>query len=179
MPGRRSVWLAIGGEMARVQEKSAMADTLTAINSLTEVQVVAAVRQLNRRVFSDLPFDAVKAVTTASDLKGVSEGVAAVKLDPATSTAMSRQLLRAFAGDPALAPLVGEVVDAVQEDDSLFIETAIALGLLVNLTMFMASSELTFTTGKLTIKKGPVGADLVKTIVEPVVELIKKLPALS
>jgi hypothetical protein len=92
---------------------------------------------------------------------------------------LGRQLLRSFASDPALAPLAGEVVDAVRADDSLFIEAALALGVLVNLTMFMASSELTFQSGGLTIKKGPVTAEVVKAIVEPVTELIKKLPGVS
>ena len=156
-----------------------MGDTLAAINELTDVQVVAAIRRLSRRVFSELPFDAVKAATSAGDLTRVPEALAAVKLDADTSLVMGRQLLRTFAADPSVAPLVSEVVEEVRHDDSLFIEAAIALGVLVNLTMFMASSELTFQAGGLTIKKGPVTADIIKAIVEPITELVRKMPAVS
>jgi hypothetical protein len=153
-----------------------MAGTIARIHKLTDVQVVAAVRLLNRRVFVDLPFDTVKAATSAGELKGVPEQTAARKVDAATSVKLSRQLLRAFAEDPGLAPLVEDVVGAVEQDDALFVETAIALGVLVNLTMFMASSELSFKAGKFSIKKGRMSSNLVKTIIEPVVELIKKQP---
>ncbi len=136
-----------------------MKDVTSEINGLTDVQVVAAVRQLNRRVFSDLSFDAVKAATTAAGLKTVSKDAAATQLDSTASVRLSRQ------------------VEHVKKDDSLFIETAIAIGVLVNLTMFMASSELNFTSGKLAIHKGQVGADVVKLLVEPVLELIKKVPS--
>lgn len=156
-----------------------MADLSTAIDGLDSVQTVNAVRELNRRVFSTISPETVKATTQASSLTNVPEGLRTATLDSETSVALSRQILHAFAADAALAPLVSAVVDQVQEDDSLFIETAIALGVLVNLTMLMASSELTFKTGNLTIKKGKVGTDLVKTIVAPIVELIKKLPAVS
>jgi hypothetical protein len=158
-------------------EGVSMTDAATEIKGLTDVQVVAAVRQLNRRVFSDLSFDAVKAATTATGLKTVSKDAAATQLDSAASVKLSRQVLTAAASDPGLAPLVTEVINHVKQDDSLFIETAIAIGVLVNLTMFMASSELNFTSGKLSIHKGQVGADVVKLLVEPVLELIKKVPS--
>jgi len=156
-----------------------MADLSKAIDGLDSVQTVNAVRELNRRVFSTMSPETVRAATQASSLTSVPDALRTATLDSDTSVTLSRQLLHAFAADKALVPLVSAVVDQVQEDDSLFIETAIALGVLVNLTMVMASSELTFKTGSLTIKKGKVGTDLVKAIVEPIVELIKKLPAAS
>jgi len=69
---------------------------------------------------------------------------------------------------------VTEIVDEVRRDESVFIEHSIVVGEVVNLTMFMASSELEFKFRNGTIKKGPISAAMLKTILEPVVEVVKK-----
>jgi hypothetical protein len=145
---------------------------------LTDVQAVAAVRQLSRRIFAAVPFDTVTASTSAGVLKDITASSAATKVDPAQSVAVSRQLLRAFAQDPGLVPLVDEVVTDVLEDDSLFIETTVTLGLFVNLTMFMATAELAFRSGKLAIKKGSAPPPVQKTLVDNIASLARKTTSL-
>ena len=144
------------------------------IDNLTDVQAVAAVRQLSRRIFAAVPFDTVTAGTTAIPLKGISSSAAATKVDPAASVAMSRQLLRAFAQDPGLVPLLDDVVTGVQQEDSLFIETTLTLGLFMNLTMFIATAELAFKSGKLTVKKGSLLPGAQTALVAGVADLAKR-----
>jgi hypothetical protein len=148
------------------------------IDNLTDVQAVAAVRQLSRRIFAAVPFDTVTASTSAGALKDITASAAATKIDPAQSVAVSRQLLRVFAQDPGLVPLVDEIVTDVQQDDSLFIETTLTLGLFVNLTMFMATAELAFKSGKLAIKKGSPAPAVQKTLVDGIASLARRTTSL-
>ena len=147
---------------------------LTAIDDLSDVQAITAARQLGRRIFSAVTLDVLRPAAPAGELDAVPQATKNAKLDSTDSAGVSKHLLRAFAQDRALAPVVDEVVAEVCQDETLFIEHSIAVGEIVNLTMFMASSELEFKFRSGTIKKGVVSAAMLKTVLEPVVEVVKK-----
>jgi len=147
---------------------------LTAIDDLSDVQAITAARQLSRRIFSAVTLDVLRPAAHVGDLDAVPQVTMSARLDSTDSAGVSKHLLRAFAQDHALAPVVTEVVDEVRQDESVFIEHSIAVGEIVNLTMFMASSELEFKFRNGTIKKSPVSAAMLKTVLDPVVEVVKK-----
>ena len=147
---------------------------LMAIDDLSDVQAITAARQLSRRIFSAVTLDVLRPAAHVCDLDAVPQVTMSARLDSTDSAGVSKHLLRAFAQDHALAPVVNEVVDEVRQDESVFIEHSIAVGEIVNLTMFMASSELEFKFRSGTIRKGAVSAAMLKTVLEPIVEVVKK-----
>jgi len=151
-----------------------MLPLLRAIDELSDVQAVTAARHLGRRIFSVVTLDVLRPAPPAGELDAMPSVTKSARLDSTDSAGISKHLLRAFAMDRALAPVVTEIVDEVRRDESVFIEHSIVVGEVVNLTMFMASSELEFKFRNGTIKKGPISAAMLKTILEPVVEVVKK-----
>ena len=147
---------------------------LMAIDDLSDVQAITAARQLSRRIFSAVTLDVLRPAAHVCDLDAVPQVTMSARLDSTDSAGVSKHLLRAFARDHALAPVVTEVVDEVRQDESVFIEHSIAIGEIVNLTMFMASSELEFKFRSGTIRKSAVSAAMLKTVLEPIVEVVKK-----
>jgi len=147
---------------------------LMAIDDLSDVQAITAARQLSRRIFSAVTLDVLRPAAHVCDLDAVPQVTMSARLDSTDSAGVSKHLLRAFAQDHALAPVVNEVVDEVRQDESVFIEHSIAVGEIVNLTMFMASSELEFKFRSGTIRKSAVSAAMLKTVLEPIVEVVKK-----
>jgi hypothetical protein len=155
-----------------------MEDATKIVDTLTDVKTVMLLRQVGRRVFAELSIDEVrKSAVSTGILTDVSVAAGREQLDPESSVAMARYVLRGLARDSALAPLVVQAYGDIEKDDGLLIETVVALGLIVNLTMLIAASEVEFKAGGLTFKKGKVSADEIKQIVEPVVELVKRFPA--
>lgn len=154
-----------------------MEDATKIIESLTDVKAVMLLRQVGRRVFADLSIDEVRQRAASTGiLTDLSAAAGREQLDPETSVAMARHVLRGLARDSALAPIVVHAYQEVEKDDGLFIETVVVLGLIVNLTMLMAASEIEFKAGGFTFKKGKISGDEMRGILEPVVELVKKVP---
>jgi len=155
-----------------------MKDATKIVDALTDVQTVMLLRQVGRRVFAELSIDELrKRAASTGDLAGLSVAAGRKQLDPETSIAMARYVLRGLAHDPALAPIVVQAHEDIETDDGLLIETVVALGLIVNLTMLMAASEIQFKSGGLTFVRGKMSAKVVNQILAPVVELVKRFPA--
>ncbi|UCE07831.1 MAG: hypothetical protein JSW07_07310, partial [bacterium] len=98
------------------------------------------------------------------------------KFNATDSVVLAKQILRGFARDKQMSSLVLAAWEDIKDDDKLFIETILAVGLVVNVTLFMASSEIEYSDGKLSFKKGKADANMLKSIMEPVIEMVKKLP---
>jgi hypothetical protein len=101
------------------------------------------------------------------ELSGVTSGDPATRLPAHVSVDISRRLLLTLASDPATAPLVEEAWQEVEDDDSLFIEAIVALGLIANLTLFMATTRVKFKIGKLQIEKGAADVEMIKAALRP------------
>jgi len=152
------------------------------VQTLDSVQAVSLLKRLNQIIFGAVTYQEIQDHLPAGidELKLLENlDVQAKKqyLDPKTSVELSRQLLMEFARDEALAPVVIKAWDDIREDDSLFIETIIALGLIANLTLFMATTDLEFTVGQLRIKKPPAPPALVKAVLNPLSIFVGKAQA--
>ena len=155
-----------------------MQDTVTLVNNLSDVQAVNLLKQLNQTVYKNIPYNKVVAqlpdqedVTFIRDLDIESKKQ---PLDEAASIEATRHVLMSFAQDKQIAPLLETAWEKIKDDDSLLIDVIVAVGLLANLTLFMATTEIEFKVGGLTIKKGTASEGAIKAILSPVSELIKK-----
>ncbi len=147
------------------------------VAGLTDVQVVTLLKQLNRDLYQVVPFREVESRlldnAPVESLHNLDLAAKKAALDPETSVAASRQILTAFASSEELAPVVQAAWEEIRDDDSLFIETIVAVGLVANLTLFMATTEIEFKWKGLTIRKKTADASVVKEVVLPIIELIK------
>lgn len=155
-----------------------MQDATQIVAALDDVQVIAMAKRINADIVAAVPRDQLVAVPEAARQAAILEGLnARTTLDPARAVEASRRLLAALAADPGTAPLVTRAWAVIEEDDSLMIETIIALGLIANLTLFMATSRLKLNIGSLEVVKETATPELVKAVIDPVVELIRRVPA--
>jgi len=153
-----------------------MENAVELIHSLSDVQAVSLLQRLNKDFYSAVPYGDVQraAIPEARASLEVDAQTRKQSLSPEASVQAARMLLTALARDPDLAPAVVQAWDDVREDHKLFVETVLAVGLVVNLTMFMATSEMEFKIGKLRVKKKTASAKLIKELVAPLTELMKK-----
>ncbi|MGA1840192.1 MAG: hypothetical protein ACMUIU_06155 [bacterium] len=157
-----------------------MQEAVAIVENLTDVQAISLLKKLYRDLFKTVPYQEM--------LKSLADGVEEVdylqnldvnmkkqNLSPEKSVEATKHVLLTFAQNEDFAPLLVQIWEEIKNDDSLFIEVIITVGLIVNLTLFMAS-EIELNVGGLTIKKGKVSNEKLKTIMEPVTELIKRIP---
>jgi hypothetical protein len=154
--------------------------TLEVVRRLSDDQVAQVVRALFNQVYTKIPFDQVRAncasAPAVASLADLGAGVLGRKLEAADSVRLGRVLLEQFAGDPNLAPFVDEAWSEVGNSDDLVVETLLALGLVVNLTLLIVTTKVTVERdqkGRLTwrIEKRTADAKLVKSIVGPLTKL--------
>ena len=161
-----------------------MKQAVAIVESLTNVQAVSLLKRLNRDLYQAVPDHDVKdhlvtGVDEVQTLQNLDLETKKKRLDPEASVQATKQLLMAFARNDDLAPVLVQAWDQIKTDDSLFIETIVVVGLLVNLTLFMATSDMEFKIGTLSIKKGRADSGILKEILSPVAELIKRLAPTS
>ncbi len=110
-----------------------------------------------------------------SILKDLDIDIMKQNIDPEQSVELARKLLTGFALDKDLSNLIIHNWEKIEKDDSLMIETIITLGILANLTLFMATTELEFEFKGIKIKKKGANAEQIKAVLSPLTELIKKI----
>jgi hypothetical protein len=157
-----------------------MEEAVTIVEGLTSVQAVSLLKRLNRDLYQAVPYQEVKDhlisdVDEVQMLENTDLEMKKKSLDSDASIQATKQILLAYAKSEDLAPVLVQAWDEIKTDDSLFIETIIVVGLLVNLTLFMATSDMEFKIGKLTIRKGRADSSIIKEIMSPVTELIKAM----
>jgi hypothetical protein len=137
------------------------------VNNLNDNQAIMMVNKIHNRIFSAVDFDTiennVKGDDDGSTLLGLSDDQLGAELDAGVSVAVARKFLESVAQDEGLSEVITDSWEEVQNDDSMFVGTVIAVGLMVNLTLFMISS-----IGKVKISKGTVDTEAVKAIMEPI-----------
>ena len=158
-----------------------MKEAIKIVESLSDVQATSLIRQLYRNIYKAVPYQKMLdnlpiGIDHVDTLKTLDQEVKKKQLNAPDSVTLAKHILRAFASDGQLSPLVLAAWEEIKDDDKLFIETIIAVGLVVNVTLFMATSEIEFKDGKFIFKKGKADADILKSIIEPVTELVKKFP---
>lgn len=155
-----------------------MQKAIAIVEGLESVQAVSLLKRLHRDLFQAIPYQDIKdhllaGVDEVQMIQNIDPELKKKSLDPETSIQATKGLLMAFATNEDLAPILVQTWDEIKTDDSLFVEVIVAIGLLVNLTLFMATSEIEFKIGKLTIKKGRADSSILKEVLSPVTALIK------
>lgn len=146
------------------------------VSTLSDNQAASLAKRIHNRLFSNIHFADIKENTQndadAALLLSLTPQQYELKFDANTSTQLVRQFLVTMANDPETAPVIVDTWQEVIEDDSMFVGTVVAVGLMVNLTLFMISSELEVNIGSLKIRKKTVDSDAVKAVMEPVKSLL-------
>ena len=159
-----------------------MGTTLELVRELPDSQVVEVAKELFRRVYVEIPYDEVSrnfgAVMAVEPLVPLDEATLRRDLSAEDSARLGRLLLEQYAGDPALEPLVQQAVDKVQGSDNMVVDVILAVGLVVNLTLLIATTKVKVEKGpdgelKWQVTKGEASPELVKAVVEPVIDVAK------
>ena len=145
------------------------------VKNLDDTQAVAMAEKIHNRIFRAIDYADIENSAAASGLSQplltLSDDQLDQKLDAETSVMHSRQFLEALSGDPDMAAMIDDAWAQVMNDDDLFVGAIIAVGLIVNLTLFMVSSDIEIDLGKIKIHKGKVDTEAVKAIMEPITKL--------
>ncbi len=88
----------------------------------------------------------------------------------------AKELLLCMAENDAFSELIRNAINKVENDAHLgVIAAVITIGLLVNLTLLVATTKVEYIDGKLSISKGVVEPELMKEVVLPVKVLAEKV----
>lgn len=156
-----------------------MQKALEIIQHLDDVQSVKMLKQIYKDIFKAVPVEEVKRITgnnnneAVSLLNNLSDDMIKKNFDPEQSVDLTKKMLLAFAKDENLSWLVINAWEKVENDDSLMIEVIITLGLIANLTLFMATTELEFEIKGVKIKKGIANAEQIKAVLSPLTDFVK------
>ena len=156
-----------------------MKKALDIVQDIDDVQAVMMLKQIYQDIFTVIPLKEIKQNVeyqgSVSMLKDLDIDIMKQNIDPEQSVELTRKVLKGFALDKDLSNLVIHNWEKIEKDDSLMIETIITLGLLANLTLFMATTELEFEFKGIKIKKKGANAKQIKAVLSPLTELIKKI----
>ena len=150
------------------------------IRGLSDSQVIEVTKELFNIVYTQVPYDEVR-----SNSERVSEVDALVSLDSeslkqemsaAESARFGRLVLEEYASNPELVPFVRQAWEKVQSSDDLIIGVILALGVVVNLTLLVATTSLKMkkdASGNITweVGKKPAGPELVEAVVNPLAKV--------
>lgn len=149
------------------------------VNKLDDSQAVMMLKLVHDRIFDAVDFEVIEKGTKGNvigeNLLEVTDLPIDAEFDSATSIKQARVFLNSIAKDDDLSDLITESWQELQKNDQMFVGATIAVGLMVNLTLFMVSSKIELKIGNLTIKKDKVDTAAVKAIMQPVTEILKKI----
>ncbi len=150
------------------------------IASLSDVEATTLINELYQKVYTAVPFEAmrqglVSGQAEVETLKSLDPKISQKTFTAQESVLLCRHLLTSFAQDDQLAPLLVNTWEEIKTDDKMMVETILAVGLVVNVTLFMATSEIEYRDGKLTFIKSKADAGQLKAILSPVTEMVKTM----
>lgn len=158
-----------------------MPTILDIVHGLSDSQVAEVVKELFNAVYAQVPYHDVRgnaeAVAEVAPLLSLDNEALKHDLSAAESARFGRLVLEQYALDSELAPFVRQAWDKVQSSDNLFVGVVLAVGLVVSLTLLVATTELHVekgADGKTTWKliKKQVEPELMKAVVNPVVQAV-------
>ncbi|MCH9027950.1 MAG: hypothetical protein IIA05_12700 [Proteobacteria bacterium] len=159
-----------------------MQTTQELIQALSDSQVIEVTKELFNIVYKQVSYAEVR-----SNSERVAEVDALVTLDSeslkqemsaAESVHFGRLVLKEYAGNPELAPFVRQAWEKVESSDDLIVGVILALGVVINLTLLMATTSVKMkkdASGTVTwdIGKKQAGLELVKAVINPLVDVAK------
>lgn len=159
-----------------------MADDVAArVDALDDKQAIYVVQKLSQAIFSRVKPPSYDEITATLDQAAANAGVALElpqqnqMLQAGDAGATARAVLRAWAADPALSPVVGEAVQQFKtaRQDLGVLSVPLALGL----TYVLLSMDLDLDLGFVKIKKKGLTSkqqtEVVKTTLDPVLKAIR------
>jgi len=156
-----------------------MNNALEIVQNLDNVQTIMMTKQIYQDIFKAVPLNEVKQMVKDDEsvalLNKLDTNMMKQYIDSKQSVDIARNMLLAFANDRDLSCLVINAWEEVKADDALMNETILALGLIANLTLFMATTELEFECKGVKVKKGRASADQIKAVLSPVAEFVKNI----
>ena len=156
-------------------------DLTRVVQGLTDAQTMALLRRVNRKVFDAISVDEVHARAQGENeesdfLLSTDPDTRQANLDSPEAIAAARSILRGLAADKSLAQFVDEGWKELSASRELpLLEVIIPLGLMINLAILLCTTEIKLKNGKLEIKKGKASASLLRELLQPVVELAKRV----
>ena len=131
-----------------------MSEVMEMVNKLSDSESVMAAQELFDTVFTEIDYDAMVKNSTEfpelQDILKIDDSKLESDLSASESIQLSRIVLQNFAANPGLAPAVTDACEKVKKQDDLFVGAILAFGLVVNLTLLIASTSVS-------IEKGPDG----------------------
>lgn len=159
-----------------------MPKTVDTVGGLSDSEVIAVTTELFNRVYQEIPYDDVRSnfagVDAVDPLVGLDEPALRRQLSADDSARLGRLVLEHYARDEAFEPLVDEAIEKVRSSDDLIVGVILAVGLVVNLTLLVATTKATVSkqpdgTIAWSVSKSEASPELVTAIVNPVVEVAK------
>jgi predicted nucleic acid-binding protein len=134
-----------------------MKKALDIVQNIDDVQAVMMLKQIYQDIFTKISLKEINQhidnQESVSMLKNLDVDDLKQNIDPEQSVELTRKVLLGFASDENLSDLILHNWEKIEKDDSLMIETIVTLGLLANLTLFMATTELEFECKGIKFKK--------------------------
>ena len=159
-----------------------MQSTLKVVGELSDSQVVQVVKELFNTVYTHVPYSQVRnnseGVVEVGRLTALDHEAMKQELSTSDSARFGRLVLEQYARDPDLAPFVQQAWDKVSGSDNLIIDVILTLGLLVNLTLLVATTKVKLQKGRdgkttWVFEKQKAEPELVNAVIKPVSELVK------
>jgi hypothetical protein len=153
-----------------------MQDALAIVNDLSDSQIVELTKQLFKTVYSHAPYKQVRqnweSVPDVAPLAELSSDDLKRELSPPDSAQLSRLMLEQFAKDPEFSPLLLQAWEAVRSSDHLIVDAILSLGVIVNLTLLVATTKLDIRRNadgsfQWSASKTDAKKELVKAILDP------------
>lgn len=150
------------------------------VESLSDVQAVAMMGRLNAAVFSETAYAEVQAhlVTGIEGVDVLSEldaGKKKLRLGMEDSVRAAKLILGGFAKDADLGLLLVDEWEKYKNEKTLMsVEPILYLGLVANLTLILATTEVEYRRGNFKFRKRAADAKLLKAIIDPIAEIVKK-----
>ena len=146
-----------------------MDESLEMVNKLSDTETVMAAKEFYETAFDKIDFKDVKensaGFSDLQDLLNIDKSKRKVQMSPSDTIELSRMILQIFAADTGYAPAIKEICENVKNRDDLLIGAVVAVGLIVNLTLLLASTSIIIekdSEGKVTWKieksKSPIEA---------------------
>lgn len=135
------------------------------INGLTALQRAKVAEELFDNVFSHVPAEVVRNNADTELREQIVTGIE--RRFRAEQDEIVQQLLSAYARDPNLEPILLAAVTAMSAAETLSIRRLVTVGMLINLTLFMATTTVEIkkdAQGQVTweCKKGPYTPELLE-----------------
>ena len=158
-----------------------MQTTLDIVQGLSDSEIVEVVKELFNTVYTEVPYNEVRnnseAVAEVDPLVSLDTEALKHELSATESARLGRLVLEQYARDPELAPFVQQAWDKVQNSDNLVVGMILAVGLVVNLTLLVATTEVEVqkgADGTITwrVVKKEATPELIDAVVKPVVQAV-------